>query len=142
MREAVTATVVWVKVAELDIGSYHRWGWCVSPKIVEISRILKGRNRPAVTDFSYSETDRGFGRGCSSRHSSAGCVSFVGGRCAYGLMVPRMAMRILVLLTSCQPSVVLIRVLVPSDQPEVRAIPSNPSLRVGVDAGRFVPRGF
>ncbi len=25
MREAVTATVVWVKVAELDIGSYHRW---------------------------------------------------------------------------------------------------------------------
>ena len=62
MREAVTATVVWVKVAELDIGSYHRWGWCVSPKIVEISRILKGRNRPAVTDFSYSETDRGFGR--------------------------------------------------------------------------------
>ena len=33
-------------------------GWCVSPKIVEISRILKGRNRPAVTDFLYSETDR------------------------------------------------------------------------------------
>ena len=33
----------------------------MSPKIVEIPRILGDPNNVAVTDFSYSETDRGFG---------------------------------------------------------------------------------
>ena len=65
-------------------------GWCASPKIVEISRILKGRSRPAVTDFSFSETDRGFGRvGVSLRALPYGMLTKVGPARLSGLVSGR-----------------------------------------------------
>ncbi len=53
-------------------------GWCVGPEILAISTILTVPFGWAVTDFSYSETDRGFGRAkrtnLKSRTSKLGVV--------------------------------------------------------------------